>query len=66
MKSMAFCVRVSAMSSSFHRAACAAAHVADAADAVDDGLVVAVAGLHLEQFRMVVPGRLVADLGSRS
>ena len=44
----------------------AAAHVADAADAVDDGHVVAVAGLHLEQLRMILAGRLVADRFARS
>ena len=33
----------------------AALHVADAADAVDDRLVVAVAGRHREQFRIALP-----------
>ena len=39
----------------------AAGHVADAADAVDDGLVVAVAGMDLEEVRVAPAGRPVAE-----
>src|SRR5258706_4979810 len=39
-----------------------AAHEADPADPVDDRLIVPVAGLELEQFRMLRSGWLVADL----
>ena len=38
----------------------AAGHVADAADAVDDRLIVAVAWMHLEEFGMILAGRPLA------
>ena len=38
----------------------AAGHVADAADAVDDGLVVAVAGMNLEEIGIATAGRRIA------
>ena len=40
----------------------AAAHPTDAADAVDDRIVVALAGPHFEKFRMFLAGGFVADL----
>ena len=58
MKLNGFVESVSAISSSTQRARLAALHVADTADAVDDGHVVAVAGLHLEQFGILAAGGL--------
>ena len=63
MNALALAAKVSAMSSSTQRAALPPGHPADAADAVDDRVVVAVAAsaLELEQLGILAPGRLGAD-----
>src|SRR5574339_256435 len=45
----------------FPQRGAATGHVADAADAVDDGLVVPMAGVHLQQFGMIFAGWPISD-----